>query len=71
MGAEGVGRSKIIRRRESLVLYKSFNTLCSYPNTFLVNIAKSPYMTYRENNAGEERKVDIYRQVIVADEEGR
>jgi hypothetical protein len=25
---EGVGRSQIIRRRGSLVLYKSFNTLC-------------------------------------------
>ncbi len=29
-GGEGVGESQIIRWREGLVLYKSFNTLCIY-----------------------------------------
>ncbi len=28
-GGGGIGESQIIRRRESLVNYKSFNTLCS------------------------------------------
>ncbi len=29
-GREGVGESQIIRLRESLVLYKSFNALCHH-----------------------------------------
>ncbi len=33
-GGRGVGMSQIIRRRESLVIYKSFNTLC-IPHTYL------------------------------------
>ncbi len=28
-GERGLGRSQIIRRQESLVLYKSFNTICT------------------------------------------
>ncbi len=36
-GGRGRGRSQIIRWRENLVLYKSFNTLCPSPSDFLIS----------------------------------
>ncbi len=39
---ERVGRSQIIRRRESLVIYKSFNTLCYCPRKNVQNVFELP-----------------------------
>jgi hypothetical protein len=50
-GGKGWARSQIIRRRDSLVLDKSFNTLCSdyYKNKFCPHIADTKFTGVVEN----------------------
>jgi hypothetical protein len=44
-GRSGCGRSKILRRRESLVLYKSFDTLCCTQRKLGLMHSKRCYIT--------------------------